>query len=62
MNLDNRRKFFAAYAEEMQFDPSSIEGWKKVSTADVIAKKVSFRYPSPVTGSPNLLHLFTFFG
>ena len=37
---ENRRKFFVSFAEEMGFDPLQPKNWDKITTTQILEKKV----------------------
>lgn len=39
-DIENRRKFFTAFAKEMGFDPSDTERWEKISRTQFVSLKV----------------------
>jgi len=43
-NKDNRRQFFLELAKELGFDPMVPENWRKVSDAQILAKKVKLSH------------------
>jgi hypothetical protein len=45
MSIENRRKFFIEFAQEMGFDPFVPENWNNVTYAKIIEKKVNIRSP-----------------
>jgi len=40
-DINNRRKVLTEFAEEMGFDPTVYENWRKVPFVEFVAKKVS---------------------
>ena len=40
LSLDNRRKFFLQFAKDMGFPADSIDKWKQVTNAQILAKEV----------------------
>ena len=38
--MENRRKFFVAFAKKMEFDPTKEENWAAVTKAQILAHKV----------------------
>lgn len=39
-DIDNRRKFFCEFAEEMDFDPYKPDNWTNITYAKIAEKKV----------------------
>jgi len=55
LSLDNRRKFFLQFAKDMGFPAESIDKWKQVTNAQILAKEVNHQHISVVFSNPRLL-------